>query len=150
MIVNIHGGPHGQNGPGFNFKNQVYGAHGWATLNVNFRGSTGYGQKFADAVFGDQNLIGVTGARAATAHWPLDGVLPADADIGIDGYSADTATLRQLTDALASDADLDCGLFDVVVVEAVAKPEQGGCKESEVEGVMHDRQARSGTNPGVP
>jgi dipeptidyl aminopeptidase/acylaminoacyl peptidase len=55
LIVNIHGGPHGQNGPSFNFKNQVYAARGWATLNVNFRGSTGYGQKFADAVFGDQN-----------------------------------------------------------------------------------------------
>jgi dipeptidyl aminopeptidase/acylaminoacyl peptidase len=55
LIVNIHGGPHGQNGPAFNFKNQVYAAHGWATLNVNFRGSTGYGQGFADAVFGDQN-----------------------------------------------------------------------------------------------
>jgi dipeptidyl aminopeptidase/acylaminoacyl peptidase len=55
LIVNIHGGPHGQNGPGFNFRNQVYAAHGWATLNVNFRGSTGYGQKFANAVFGDQN-----------------------------------------------------------------------------------------------
>jgi dipeptidyl aminopeptidase/acylaminoacyl peptidase len=55
LIVNIHGGPHGQNGPGFTFKNQVYASHGWATLNVNFRGSTGYGQKFADAVFGDQD-----------------------------------------------------------------------------------------------
>lgn len=55
LIVNIHGGPHGQNGPAFNFRNQVYAAHGWAVLNVNFRGSTGYGQKFADAVFGDQN-----------------------------------------------------------------------------------------------
>jgi dipeptidyl aminopeptidase/acylaminoacyl peptidase len=55
LIVNIHGGPHGQNGPVFSFKNQVYAAHGWATLNVNFRGSTGYGQKFADAVFGDQD-----------------------------------------------------------------------------------------------
>jgi dipeptidyl aminopeptidase/acylaminoacyl peptidase len=55
LIVNIHGGPHGQNGPGFNFKNQVYAAHGYAVLNVNFRGSTGYGQKFADAVFGDQD-----------------------------------------------------------------------------------------------
>jgi len=55
LIVNIHGGPHGQNGPAFNFKNQVYAAHGWATLNVNYRGSTGYGQKFADAVFDDQN-----------------------------------------------------------------------------------------------
>src|SRR5438309_487756 len=41
LIVNIHGGPHGQNGPVFNFKNQVYAAHGWATLNVNYRGSTG-------------------------------------------------------------------------------------------------------------
>ena len=55
LIVNIHGGPHGQNGPSFNFRNQVFAAKGWATLNVNFRGSTGYGQKFADAVFGDQD-----------------------------------------------------------------------------------------------
>jgi len=55
LIVNIHGGPHSNNGPAFNFKNQVYAARGWATLNVNYRGSTGYGQKFADAVFGDQN-----------------------------------------------------------------------------------------------
>jgi dipeptidyl aminopeptidase/acylaminoacyl peptidase len=55
LIVNIHGGPHGQNGPAFNFKDQVYAAHGWAVLHVNYRGSTGYGQAFADAVFGDQD-----------------------------------------------------------------------------------------------
>ena len=55
LIVVIHGGPHGQQGPAFNFKNQVYAARGWATLLVNYRGSTGYGQKFTDAVFGDQN-----------------------------------------------------------------------------------------------
>jgi dipeptidyl aminopeptidase/acylaminoacyl peptidase len=55
MIVNIHGGPHGQQGPAFDFKNQVYSSHGWATLMVNYRGSTGYGQKFTDAVYGDQN-----------------------------------------------------------------------------------------------
>jgi dipeptidyl aminopeptidase/acylaminoacyl peptidase len=55
LIVVIHGGPHGQNGPGFYFKNQVYAAHGYAVLNVNYRGSTGYGQKFADAVFSDQD-----------------------------------------------------------------------------------------------
>jgi dipeptidyl aminopeptidase/acylaminoacyl peptidase len=55
LIVNIHGGPHGQNGTAFSFRNQVYAAHGFATLNINYRGSTGYGQKFADAVFGDQD-----------------------------------------------------------------------------------------------
>ena len=69
LIVNIHGGPHGQQGPAFNFKNQVYAARGWATLMVNYRGSTGYGQGFADAVFADQNgnegqdvLYGLSGA----------------------------------------------------------------------------------------
>jgi len=55
LIVVIHGGPHGQNGPSFNFKQQVYAARGYAVLNVNYRGSTGYGQKFNDAVFRDQN-----------------------------------------------------------------------------------------------
>jgi dipeptidyl aminopeptidase/acylaminoacyl peptidase len=55
LIVVLHGGPHGQNGPAFAFKSQVYASRGWATLQVNYRGSTGYGQKFADAVFGDQN-----------------------------------------------------------------------------------------------
>ncbi len=55
LIINIHGGPHGQQGVAFVFKNQVYAGRGWATLMVNYRGSTGYGQKFADAVFGDQN-----------------------------------------------------------------------------------------------
>src|SRR5437867_7273386 len=55
LITNIHGGPHGQQGSAFNFKNQVYAARGWAVLMVNYRGSTGYGQKYSDAVFGDQN-----------------------------------------------------------------------------------------------
>jgi len=55
LIVNIHGGPHGQNGPAFNFKDQIHAARGWAVLHVNYRGSTGYGRAFADAVFGDQN-----------------------------------------------------------------------------------------------
>jgi len=55
LIVMIHGGPHGQQGSAFVFKSQYYAHRGWATLQVNFRGSTGYGQAFADAVYGDQN-----------------------------------------------------------------------------------------------
>ena len=55
MIVVMHGGPHGQQGPAFNAKAQVYAGLGWATLMVNYRGSTGYGQKLTDAIFKDQN-----------------------------------------------------------------------------------------------
>ena len=42
-------------GTGVQLQNQVYAARGWAMLMVNYRGSTGYGQAFTDAVFGDQN-----------------------------------------------------------------------------------------------
>jgi dipeptidyl aminopeptidase/acylaminoacyl peptidase len=55
MILKIHGGPHGQQGPAFDHKAQVYAARGWASLMVNYRGSTGYGQDFAAAIARDQN-----------------------------------------------------------------------------------------------
>ena len=55
LVVIIHGGPHGQQGPHFNFRSQFFAHRGYATLQVNYRGSSGYGQKFADAVFQDQN-----------------------------------------------------------------------------------------------
>ncbi len=55
LITMIKGGPHGQRGPDLNHKAQVYAARGWAVLMVNYRGSTGHGQAFADAIFADQN-----------------------------------------------------------------------------------------------
>lgn len=78
LIVMIHGGPHGQQGPGFSSKAQIYAAQGWAALMVNFRGSTGYGQALADKIFGDQNggeaKDVLAGVDAALAKYPwLDG-----------------------------------------------------------------------------
>jgi len=55
MIVMIKGGPHSQQGPILDLRAQAFAAEGWATLMVNYRGSTGYGQAFTDAIFGDQN-----------------------------------------------------------------------------------------------
>jgi dipeptidyl aminopeptidase/acylaminoacyl peptidase len=55
MILIIHGGPHGQQGPAFVHKAQVYAARGWASLMVNYRGSTGYGQAFSNAIARDQD-----------------------------------------------------------------------------------------------
>ena len=45
----IHGGPHGQYGYSFSPEFQLYASEGYAVLYINPRGSTGYGQKFADA-----------------------------------------------------------------------------------------------------
>jgi dipeptidyl aminopeptidase/acylaminoacyl peptidase len=74
LIVMIHGGPHGQQGPAFNAKAQVYASQGWAALMVNYRGSTGYGQQFADAIFRDQNggeaKDVLAGVDAALSRYP--------------------------------------------------------------------------------
>jgi dipeptidyl aminopeptidase/acylaminoacyl peptidase len=48
MILSIHGGPHGMYGYGFNPAFQVHATHGYATLAINPRGSSGYGQAFSD------------------------------------------------------------------------------------------------------
>ena len=48
LILAIHGGPHGMYGYGFNAAFQVQSGHGYATLALNPRGSTGYGQSFSD------------------------------------------------------------------------------------------------------
>ena len=55
LILNLHGGPHAQQGPEFNNVAQIYAGHGFATLMVNYRGSTGYGQKFEDQIINDQD-----------------------------------------------------------------------------------------------
>ena len=87
LIVMMHGGPHGEQGPQFNAKAQVYAAHGYASLMVNYRGSTGYGQKLADAIFGDQDGREaedvVAGVDAALERYPwLDG-----SRMGLEGGS---------------------------------------------------------------
>ncbi len=75
LVTVIHGGPHGQQGPTFNSKAQIYAGAGFASLMVNYRGSTGYGQKFTDAIFGDQNggeakdVLAAVSAACATYPW---------------------------------------------------------------------------------
>lgn len=46
MIVSVHGGPEGQERPGFNALYQYYISRGYAILATNVRGSTGYGKTF--------------------------------------------------------------------------------------------------------
>ncbi|HEX8644331.1 MAG TPA: S9 family peptidase [Allosphingosinicella sp.] len=50
LILEIHGGPWAAYGPNFSTDNQLYAAAGYAVLSVNPRGSTSYGQEFADLI----------------------------------------------------------------------------------------------------
>jgi dipeptidyl aminopeptidase/acylaminoacyl peptidase len=52
LVVNNHGGPHSAVGYNFDFKNQFLAANGYFVLTVNFRSSTGYGEKFLWGTWG--------------------------------------------------------------------------------------------------
>ena len=51
VVVNVHGGPWARDVWGFNPEVQFLANRGYAVLQVNFRGSTGYGRKFWEASF---------------------------------------------------------------------------------------------------
>ncbi len=50
LILEIHGGPWQAYGPNFSTDNQLFAAAGYVVLSVNPRGSTSYGQEFADLI----------------------------------------------------------------------------------------------------
>ena len=76
LIVANHGGPHSANQYGFDFKNQYFAANGYFVLEVNFRSSTGYGEKFLWGTWGawgtkdGQDVM--SGVDYVIAHHPID------------------------------------------------------------------------------
>ena len=53
LIVTSHGGPHSATGYSFDFKDQYFAANGYFVFDTNFRSSTGYGDKFKWATWGE-------------------------------------------------------------------------------------------------
>lgn len=56
VVVNPHGGPWARDSWGFNPEVQFLANRGYAVLQINFRGSTGYGRTFWEASFGQWGL----------------------------------------------------------------------------------------------
>lgn len=49
LVLNVHGGPWGRDSWGYNPEAQWFANRGYACLQVNFRGSDGFGKKFLNA-----------------------------------------------------------------------------------------------------
>ncbi|MBZ5527611.1 MAG: S9 family peptidase [Acidobacteriia bacterium] len=122
VLVLLHGGPQTMwtNSWGYRWNEQVFSAPGYATLMINRRGSTGYGQKFTDEITGDWGgkayedvMKGVDAALAKYAF--LDGTRMAAAGGSYGGYMADwIATHTGRFKAIISHA----GVYDKVSMYA--------------------------------
>jgi dipeptidyl aminopeptidase/acylaminoacyl peptidase len=86
FLLRIHGGPNGQDAHAFSFERQIFAANGYAVLNVNYRGSSGRGQKFQRAIFADWGHDEVIDLKAGVDHAIAMGVADPN-QLGVGGWS---------------------------------------------------------------
>lgn len=86
LVVNPHGGPWHRDGWGFDPEIQFLANRGFAVLQVNFRGSTGYGRKFLEASFGQWGLAMQDDVADAVA-WAVSEGIADPARVAIYGGS---------------------------------------------------------------
>ncbi|HXI26418.1 MAG TPA: S9 family peptidase [Pyrinomonadaceae bacterium] len=86
FLLRIHGGPNGQDQHSFSTERQVFAANGYAVLAVNYRGSSGRGQKFSRAIFADWGNYEVQDLEAGVDHVIAMGVADPDR-MGLGGWS---------------------------------------------------------------
>ncbi len=86
LLLRIHGGPNGQDQHSFSVERQIFAANGYAVLAVNYRGSSGRGQKYSRAIFADWGHYEVEDLQAGVDHVIQMGVADPDR-LGVGGWS---------------------------------------------------------------
>jgi dipeptidyl aminopeptidase/acylaminoacyl peptidase len=77
LLVRVHGGPTGHVEAGFDARTSYWLDRGWAILQVNYRGSSGYGRAYRQALHGNWGVLDVddtvAGARDLARRCLVDG-----------------------------------------------------------------------------
>lgn len=87
LIVMCHGGPTGATETSLNLKIQFWTNRGFAVLDVNYRGSTGYGRQYRDRLKGNWGITDVIDVCSG-AQYLIDRELVDKNKIAIRGSSA--------------------------------------------------------------
>ncbi len=85
-LLRIHGGPNGQDSHAFNFERQIFAANGYVVVAVNYRGSSGRGEKYQTAIAADWGNKEVVDLQAAMDHVVAIGLADPD-HLGVGGWS---------------------------------------------------------------
>jgi dipeptidyl aminopeptidase/acylaminoacyl peptidase len=92
LVVLAHGGPASRDAMGFDWWAQALASRGYAVLQANFRGSTGYGESFLEAGYGEWGRKMQTdlsdGVRWLAAEGVIDPARVCIAGASYGGYAA--------------------------------------------------------------
>ncbi len=96
-IIQIHGGPTGQRDFSFSPANQFFATRGYAVLEVNYRGSTGYGKSYQQALNGMWGIYDVEDAISGAQHLVDSGLAHPEGLVIMGGSAGGYTVLRALT-----------------------------------------------------
>jgi dipeptidyl aminopeptidase/acylaminoacyl peptidase len=97
LVVWSHGGPTGSTSPGFSLGRQFWTSRGFALVDVNYRGSTGYGRAFRNALRGQWGVVDTDDCIAAAAYLADQGLIDGERMAIRGGSAGGYTTLCALT-----------------------------------------------------
>jgi dipeptidyl aminopeptidase/acylaminoacyl peptidase len=104
LLVHVHGGPTSEVWPELDLELQFFTSRGIACVDVNYRGSTGYGRAFRESLYGRWGVADVDDAVAAAHHLVERGLADPERLLISGGSAGGWTTLCALTfrDAFAT------------------------------------------------
>ncbi|HZD56557.1 MAG TPA: S9 family peptidase [Anaerolineales bacterium] len=98
LVVHIHGGPTSQRRAAYNPQAQFFASRGYAYLEVNHRGSTGYGREYWEALNGNWGIYDVQDAVSGARHLVDRGEVDGDRLVIMGGSAGGFTVLQALED----------------------------------------------------
>jgi dipeptidyl aminopeptidase/acylaminoacyl peptidase len=126
-LVLAHGGPTAMTDAGLKMRVQYYTSRGFAVLDVNYSGSTGFGRAYRERLDGQWGIADVADCAAAARYLAREGLADADRIAIAGGSAGGYTTLMALatTDAFAAGAS-HYGISDLgLLMEHTHKFESG-------------------------
>ncbi len=124
LVLNVHGGPWARDAWGYNPEAQWFANRGYACLQVNYRGSSGYGKEFLNA--GNKEWGGkMHNDLVDGVHWAIDQGIADPKKVAI--YGGSYGGFAALVGATFT-PDLFCCAVDIVLDKLVKFPPSMICQ----------------------
>jgi len=98
LVVKIHGGPTSQRYRQFDLSDQFFASRGYAVLEVNYRGSTGYGKSYRDKLRGNWGMYDVQDAVSGAQNLIDKGLVDSSKMVIMGGSAGGFTVLKALQD----------------------------------------------------
>lgn len=119
LIVSVHGGPTAVSSPAFELSQLYWTSRGFAVLDLNHRGSTGFGREYRRALYGQWGRVDVEDAVAGTTWLAEQGLADPERLIIRGGSAGGYTTLAAL--AFHDSFSAGASYYGISDIEALAR-----------------------------